>query len=370
MKLGAKKGIAALALLGALGAPVIPNNVPDHLKLKVDKEKIYKTETLSADTIRYSYISNDTVSAMPSEEVQKKARKDGLTIVREVDAKRSHSSRVFETDRPNVYIAEFVPGEQYSKVSGIWKHVEYGTTTPDAFEKQMNPKKSVLGVLFGLVPLSVNAQTTFYPAKDGGILYVGAFATARAATAGTNGPYTNDDRCVQVVAGALARCTILFLTGDTIGASDTINSAVVSLYITYNGVGDNDGKDQIVLTQSSVSTSGAVALEDFDIMSDTLNTPTEGATRLDISSGTTASAYNDITLNATGRGWVGKGAGTYTKLGFREGHDVDNDAPGAENQVNIRYSDYAGTTNDPKLVVTFTAGASAVAPDDGLILFE
>lgn len=368
MNLGAKKGIAALALLGALGAPVLPDNVPDHLKLKVDKEKIYKTETLSADTIRYSYISNDTVSAMPSEEVQKKARKDGLTIVREVDAKRSHSSRVFETDRPNVYVAEFVPGEQYSKVSGIWKHVEYGTTTPDAFEKQMSPNKSVLGKLFGAFRAS--AQTTFYPAKDGAIGNFNGFATARAATAGTNGPYISDDRCLQVVSSGIARCTILFLTGDTIGASDTINSAVVSLYITYNGVGDNDGKDQIVLTQSSVSTSGAVALEDFDIMSDTLNTPTEGATRLDISSGTTVNAYNDITLNATGRGWVGKGAGTYTKLGFREGHDVDNDAPGAENQLNIRYSDYTGTANDPKLVVTFSAGAGAATPDDGLIIFE
>ena len=61
-------------------------------------------------------------------------------------------------------------------------------------------------------------------------------------------------------------------------------------------------------------------------------------------------------LSVTGQGWVNKTGPT--KLALREGHDVLNTPfVGAKNQYNqlqVRTSEYTGTTNDPVLEVTYT----------------
>lgn len=86
----------------------------------------------------------------------------------------------------------------------------------------------------------------------------------------------------------------------------------------------------------------------------------DSGNRWDITNVTT-SQYESFTLNSTGRGWVDVSG--WTKLGLREGHDIEDQAiqTGAlvTSGVNIAMSEYAGTTRDPKLEVTYTLPGNA-----------
>ena len=94
--------------------------------------------------------------------------------------------------------------------------------------------------------------------------------------------------------------------------------------------------------------------EDYDQVG-VLNSPTEGADRVAVSSLVNGS-YNSITLNSTGRGWINKTG--VTKLGLRNSRDVDNnEPPSINNQIAFFSADRIGTSQDPKLVVTYTLPA-------------
>ena len=126
----------------------------------------------------------------------------------------------------------------------------------------------------------------------------------------------------------------------------TIDSATLSLFST--GAPTNAGALTIVLVQSSPASSTDLVGDDYD-QCGTKNTPTEGATRYALSN-ITDSSYQNISLNATGLGWISKTG--VTKFGLRLSMDVDDSNPDSNNHiVNFYSADQAGTTNDPKLVV-------------------
>ena len=81
----------------------------------------------------------------------------------------------------------------------------------------------------------------------------------------------------------------------------------------------------------------------------------------------TAGAYNDITLNANGLTNISKTG--ISKFGGVFGFDFDNTttgltwASGVFQAVSTAFADTAGTTNDPKLVITYTpASVSGTMP--------
>lgn len=150
----------------------------------------------------------------------------------------------------------------------------------------------------------------------------------------------------------------MFLPFDTaaIPDTDTVTAATLTVYstgTTFNG--DNDGDDFVTVVQTSQASNTTLAHADYDTCGDAISNPTEGATRIDLSSWSTgAGNANTFTLNSTGLGWISKTG--YTKLGLREGHDVINSQI-ANNTVNgaavyLSEQDGAGTTNDPTLTVT------------------
>jgi hypothetical protein len=114
-----------------------------------------------------------------------------------------------------------------------------------------------------------------------------------------------------------------------------------------NVVGETTQADPTTLAGTDINDCGAV------------DNPTEGATRIDLSS-LGGNEWVVWTLNATGRGWIkksGTGAGAYTRLGLREGHDcIDSavDVDGTYNGFTARLSEYTGTGSDPYLEVTYT----------------
>jgi len=199
---------------------------------------------------------------------------------------------------------------------------------------------------------------------------------AHAATDGTgsfgagNG---NDDSSTTLVAQAtdvssvfvlykISRGFVLFLTSAlTTGA--TISSATMSLWGTAKTNTDNDGDDWFNVVQSSPASNTAIANGDFD-QCGAVDNPTEGATRIDLGSISTG-AYTDWTLDATGLTWISKTS--VTKLGLREGHDCINSAvnAGADtlNSLTCSSADNSGTSQDPKLVVTYTPPPAGLLGD-------
>ncbi len=233
----------------------------------------------------------------------------------------------------------------------------------------------------------VYTDTEFYPDDDPESSSMSAFVIANGSTSwDTEHDSTTADvigasfeagtRAIEVGIGCcnwtIAKAMLLFDTGSTING-DTVDSAIFSIYSTAKSILDNDGNDFVGLVQVQAITSNtAVTDTDLDEVGDTIDNPTEGAPRIDISADWATNAYNDFTLDATGRGWIANTSGGknpssapaagITQLGLREGHDIVDDEPGARNFVRIDGSGATGTSTDPVLKVTHSAALAVNIP--------
>jgi len=217
------------------------------------------------------------------------------------------------------------------------------------------------------------AETTFYSSSgDGYVKYANAadWATAQGSADGNAVDYTSADNgefCeVGIEGDGQYRITRGFLPFDTSGLPDTatILAATLSIYADSNVIDDdNDGDDWINIVQASQAATNQLVNGDYDTCGDSVDDPTEGATRIDIGN-INANQYNTWTLNATGRGWISKTG--YTKLGVREGHDCLDNAyvggTGTYNRMGAYNSEETGTTKDPKLVVTYSEETTTTTP--------
>lgn len=70
--------------------------------------------------------------------------------------------------------------------------------------------------------------------------------------------------------------------------------------------------------------------------------------------------YSNMSLNASGIANINKAG--ISKFGIRASNDLDNNAPIHRSFVIGYFADYTGTSNDPKLVVTYTISAGAKVP--------
>jgi uncharacterized delta-60 repeat protein len=150
-----------------------------------------------------------------------------------------------------------------------------------------------------------------------------------------------------------------FFPFDTSPLPDSalISSASLDLYVSAVAVGDNDGEDFVVITQTSQPSTSSLSTADFN-QCGSVNSPVEGSPRYDLSSGISVNTYNSFTLNETGRGWISTTG--WTKLGMREGHDVlDHPYVGpqdSKNRIHGYWSEQTGTAQDPKLSITYQNG--------------
>jgi len=148
-------------------------------------------------------------------------------------------------------------------------------------------------------------------------------------------------------------------TFDTsaLGAGATISEAIFSVYI--QGKGDYFN-DSIALVDVSLDAVNAVTTGDYDSFG-----TTQQASNIDITDIST-SAYNDWTLNATGKGNINKTG--ISQFGLRNESDRSDTEPTWQSNVDARiygrYADYTGTNYDPKLVITYT---TAVGKSQGFI---
>lgn len=147
---------------------------------------------------------------------------------------------------------------------------------------------------------------------------------------------------------AITRSFLLFDT-SSIPDNDTIDSAVLSVFggtpltSTFGGTVKVD-------TVSPASNTALVAA-DYNIANHGMVSQSD--TTLNIASWNTA-AFNDLTLNATGRGNVSKTG--ISKFGMKTSFDMDNTAPTWSSADASRVNgNFAESANDPKLVVNHSA---------------
>ncbi len=135
-----------------------------------------------------------------------------------------------------------------------------------------------------------------------------------------------------------------------------ISAAILSLYVYAKNDGDNDGDDYEAIVESTQAAPTSLATSHYNDF-----TTIEGSDQHDIT-GIATSAYLAFTLDATGRGWINKTGNS--KFGIREGHDILNNviANASTNDIQAYSSERAGTSEDPKIVITYTTPGVALAP--------
>jgi len=210
-----------------------------------------------------------------------------------------------------------------------------------------------------------NTTSTFYPDADpettsvDGATFVDStytvWADARNATTGSVAPTDtamNFNSESQKGYYNLWRNVFLFDTSP-LGSNATISDATFSVYGT--GIKYNDGGDTIHLVSSNPASNTDLVGSDYNIAL-WGSTSFGSKTVADYS----VSAYNDMALNADGKNAISKTS--ITKFGLRHGADINNTAPTGINQCPMKFSDTAGTANDPKLLVVHSAPTPTPTP--------
>lgn len=217
---------------------------------------------------------------------------------------------------------------------------------------------------FGFSTLTVfpdpDAETS---SVDGYVQYTSGtgstWATVHDAGSGTasNDVTTLGSVASQEVSGqtnmwSIRRAYFLFNT-SALTAGATISAAVFSLVgeLGSLGNGDPDAQAYVNVYSSNPASNTALGAGDYSLVGTTAFSTQIGLSSFVIDNST----YNNFTLNASGLAAVSKTG--VSKFSVREGHDAENLAIGAnlQNTVGWYMADQAGTSQDPKLVVTYVA---------------
>jgi hypothetical protein len=130
----------------------------------------------------------------------------------------------------------------------------------------------------------------------------------------------------------------------------TISAAVLSLYYNSDKATANTTQaDQQIVAATPAATNN-LAASDYSQLGTTVFA-TQAV------SGISVAQYYDFTLDANGIANISKTG--ISKFGVRARGDIESSTPSAGNYVSWKSSDNAGTSTDPKLVVTYTASINS-----------
>jgi len=133
-------------------------------------------------------------------------------------------------------------------------------------------------------------------------------------------------------------------------AGATISAAVAS-FAAAGGASTNADTTAMHIVASTPASNTAITTADYDQIGSTTFGNITIANWV-----TTNNTYNDITLNASGLAAISKTG--ITKFAGRLALDLNDVAPTGNNYIGSGYfADNAGTSSDPKLVITYTAPA-------------
>ncbi len=343
--------------------------IPDALLLKAEPGDILASKVITVINndgreeiaTLYGYRSDKKVDSTPSYRVLNRASNEGFTEGDEILPKRTRNSRTFSTSVPGTYITEIIASSpQYHKDNaGVWWQVEFATTTPEAFERQLGRKGA---------NIAYAASNDFFPDADPETTTVDGIVFGRGsnwaeARGDADGWQVFDDLAFNnhgpAIAGSVSGDSIVsrFVAGfDTSSlGSTTIISAEFT--VTAVAVEDDYGGSQgyINAVRPAPASNTALAPTDFPNFTGLPGAMAKGSDD-DKDLTLMATGPNTWVLNATGQGWINGNGITW--LGLAEGHDIE-DVPvnlidNTENRMQVAMAETAGTESDPKLTVVHT----------------
>lgn len=188
------------------------------------------------------------------------------------------------------------------------------------------------------------------------------WATVRSATAAALGDdsaasnttaFTSD---LNGITFTITRSFFLFNT-SSLGAGATISAAVISF--NAQGTKANGDSTSLIIVDGTPASNTAIVAEDYDQTGSTEHGSIALSAWVE-----TDGTYNDVTLDASGIAAISKTG--ITKFAGRLALDLNNVIPTGNNYIGIYFADQAGTSNDPKLVITYTPGLANVKTINGL----
>lgn len=346
----------SLIFKGSIAQAIIPSN----LKLKTSSDKILnykKVEDVRCDQqnnncqkfgqmIKYIYASEKIVPIKTE---------NNLTENIDLRTKNSYTFILKKEKNKETRKTIFLAGQPFVKKisNNQWYQTEIATTTIDAFDKQNNP------VSLRLIKYVYADSDTYYPDPDpesttfDGTTYKDnstVWSTVRNAASSI---YSNDTAVTNNILDQLGngnganyygirRSHLLFNTSN-LPDDATLNSATLSLWgISATTI---SGSEVIYIVAATTVSNTQINLADYG----TTGTTSFGTTGATLNIG----SYNDVSLNANGLNNISKTG--ISKFASRTYNDFNNIAPDNNTEVSMNTSsaDETGTTQDPKLTVTY-----------------
>ena len=348
---------------------VLGKGIKEEHKIKAPKEKIVKNEEV--DDIRCNKETGkcDKNGKMVTYDYITEKKKVGNFKFEEGD---SYTNTEVVSDN----ILKMYSGDHFYKDNkGDVYEIEHGaTTTVQAFADQT--KLSLWDKIFGREAIAAcgdSGGSCYAGAGDGRVSYGPPDTWDNvhdALTGDTATPTATED----YQGGCYGNYTIwrYFLPIDTsaIPSGATIDTAVVKMWTLNTYADDADANGYVAIVQTTQPSETTFTTADYDLAGTISGSPVgtgvpdEGSDQLTLG-GLSTGQYNDLTLDATGRGWVKTSGDTskcgtntgWTCLGLREGHDINDDPINSGAVHNAHYganSEYTGTDKDPYIVITYT----------------
>lgn len=249
----------------------------------------------------------------------------------------------------------------YSKVDGNWYAIDFATITPEMLPTSYLKAPNFWNNYFSwlIEPIAAAVAQTYSGSGDGRVggvnwtSWSNAYgATSATASNGTTAEYCYTGRRAGTGYFDIYRCFFPFDT-STIVDTDTVSSASIWIYSDGKQLVDNDSDCFFALGGASPASSATLVNNDFD------NVQATRATDVQTCSGVVDNSYNRYNLSATGTSLISTTA--YSNFVLREGHDWNNSALNVDgnNAIQAYLSEYTGTSRDPYLLATTTAGISS-----------
>lgn len=361
--------IVAIAVIAGATWYVSPNaSIDEREELRILSERNILSYAVEEDIfgsiVSYSYKGEKLPEKLSEDEIVEMRTESSYTRQIGIENKGTSDEKV---------ILELVSysNDTFLKEGGLWYYIEHDVVPKKVFDKVIED----IQLSSWLIPIAhadytvINEQH-FSGSGDGRVYHSGAgiWGTTHDATSGTGVDYTTStsqqvrsSNTYDAKTGSDFTISRIFLPFDTssIKSTATITSAKLYVYVSSKSNSNIDAYDYITVVQTTQAASTSLVVADYDNIgtTDGVNTPESSYDITDIST----SAYLAFTLNSTGLGWIKKSGDAsvcpvsdtgVTCLGLREGHDIDNVAPGP-NVSEIITIGTSESANDPYLSVTY-----------------
>lgn len=274
-----------------------------------------------------------------------------------------------EWDGRHHIVADFRVGAKWANI------IRYRWAQFNSFARYFaakNPQDANMSALTRYARTVVASTLTVYPDPnpetttfDGSMRTDnGSFAASRAASS-ANSTVSDTNTSLEISdhhhggGNAMSRSMTLFDT-SSLTASASISSSNLAVKCLNKQLDDDDANSFITAAACTPASNTGIVADDYDQY--TINSPTKFITDIDWT-GFNAGSYAINAMNANGLAAISKTG--VTKIGYREGHDVNNENPdgGADryNGGNIYAADQTGTSSDPYLEITYSIASSLVA---------